>query len=89
MIVLDAIVVEAYSIHNVYNYLTPGYVALGVFAGVAAAWAISVVRSVAAERVDAHPSLAIGVVAAFLTFVPAALVAQNDTRVDRSDDYNC
>lgn len=88
LIVLDAIVVETYSIHNIYNYLTPGYVALSVFAGVAAAWVIAAVRRAAASRIDAHPSLIVGVVAACLALVPAALVARNYTRVDRSGDYS-
>ena len=40
---LDAAIVESYSIHNIYNYLTPGYLALCVMIGVAAAWMTSVI----------------------------------------------
>lgn len=87
LIVLNAIVVETYSIHNVYNYLTPGYLALCVLIGVAAAWLSGVVRRAASTRVDARPWVQAATIAACLSLLPSALVAKNFSRVDRGDDY--
>lgn len=87
LIVLDAIVVETYSIHNVYNYLTPGYMALCVLIGVAAAWTGDVVRRAAAGRTDVRPWLQAATLAACLSLLPAFLVAKNYGRVDHSNDY--
>lgn len=88
VVILDAVIVETYSIHNVYNYLTPGYLALCVFAGIAASWLVATARRAAAARIDAHPSLVVAAVAAGLALAPAALVARNYQRVDRSGDYS-
>ena len=88
MVVLDAVVVEAYSIHNIYNYLTPGYLALCVFAGVAAASLGDVIRRIAARRIDARPWLRAAAIAACFSLLPAALLVRNYSRVDRSADYN-
>ncbi len=87
LIVLDAIVVETYSIHNVYNYLTPGYLALCVLVGVAAAWLSEIVRRAASTRTDVRPWVQAATIAACLSLLPSALVAKNFSRVDRSDDY--
>src|SRR4051794_1413745 len=38
MLIIDAIIVETYSIHNIYNYLTPAYLVLCVLIGIAASW---------------------------------------------------
>ncbi len=86
LIVLDAIVVETYSIHNVYNYLTPGYLALCVLIGVAAAWLGEVTRRAAVRRTDVRPWLQAAAIGACLALLPAALVAKNYSRVDRSGD---
>ena len=45
LIVLDAAIVETYSIHNIYNYLTPAYLALAVLIGVGARVAASTRRA--------------------------------------------
>ena len=88
LIVLDAIVVETYSIHNIYNYLTPGYMALCVLIGIAAAWLGRMARRIAAERADVRPWLQAATIAACLSLLPAALVAKNYHRVDRSNDHS-
>ncbi len=87
LIALDAVVVETYSIHNIYNYLTPGYMALCVLIGVAAAWMAEVTRRAAAARTDVRPWLQAATVAACLSLLPAFLVAKNFNRVNRSGDY--
>ncbi len=86
LIALDALVVETYSIHNVYNYLTPGYLALCVLIGVAAAWISDITRRAAARRAGVRPWLHAAIIAACLSLLPAALVAKNFSRVDRSGD---
>jgi Protein of unknown function (DUF2723) len=88
LIVLDAVVVEAYSIHNIYNYLTPGYLALCVLIGLAAAWLISVVRRVAIAQQSVRPAMRIAAVAVVLALLPASMLAKNYDRVDRSNDYS-
>jgi hypothetical protein len=88
MLLLDAAVVETYAIHNVYNYLTPGYLALCVLIGVAASWAVDVVRGIAEERALVRPHLRVAAVAAILALLPAFLLFCNYDRVDRSADYN-
>ncbi len=85
--VLDAAVVETYSIHNIYNYLTPGYLALCVMIGIAAAWAMGVVRGVSLPEGAARPWVRVAAVGAVLALLPAALLAKNYTSVDRGDDY--
>ena len=87
LIVVDAIVVETYSIHNVYNYLTPGYMVLCVLVGVGAAWMGDVLRRAAAGRTDVRPWLQAATLAACLSLLPAFLVAKNYGRVDHSNDY--
>jgi len=88
LVVLDAMVVEAYSIHNIYNYLTPGYLALCVLIGVASAWAIDVVRRVAAAQDAVRPMLRVAAIGALLALLPLSLIAQNHARVDRTGDYS-
>lgn len=87
LIALDAVVVETYSIHNIYNYLTPGYLALCVLVGIAAAWVGDVARRAAAGRAEVRPWLQAATLAACFSLLPAALVAKNFSRVDRSGDY--
>jgi hypothetical protein len=88
LIGIDAVIVETYSIHNIYNYLTPGYLALCVLIGVAAAWVGEITRRAAARRVDVRPWLPAALLAACFSLLPAALVTKNYARVDRSDDYS-
>jgi hypothetical protein len=85
LVVLDALVVELYSIHNIYNYLTPGYLALCVLLGVGAAWIMGVVRR--AHAASVRPWLRAAALAALLGLLPLSLVAKNHTRLDRSADY--
>ncbi len=85
VVFLDALVVEAYSIHNIYNYLTPGYLALCVLVGVGAAWIIDVVRRADASSV--RPWLRTAALGSLLALLPLALLAKNHARVDRSSDY--
>jgi len=88
LLLADAALVETYSIHNIYNYLTPGYLALAVFAGIAIARG----REVALDREHAAPEIPawsrIAVVVALAFLLPAALIARNHARVDRSSDTN-
>ena len=88
LLVLDAVVVETYSIHNVYNYLTPGYMALCILIGIAAAWIADVARRASATRDAVRPWLQAATLAACLSVLPAFLVAKNFSRVDRSNDYS-
>ncbi len=88
LVALDALVVETYSIHNIYNYLTPGYLALCVLIGVAAAWISGVVSRAALAHGAVRPALRLAALALVLALLPAALVARNYTRVDRSGDYS-
>jgi len=85
--VLDAAVVETYSIHNIYNYLTPGYLALAVMVGVAAARIIDAARRASVGGSEVRPWLRAAAVAVMLALLPGALLARNFTRVDRSNDY--
>ncbi len=87
LVVLDAAIVETYSIHNIYNYLTPGYLALCVMVGVAAAWMLDVARRASVAGSETRPWLRVAAVAAMLALLPGALLAKNFTRVDRSGDY--
>jgi hypothetical protein len=86
IVVLDALVVETYSIHNIYNYLTPAYLALCILIGIGASWIIDVVRR--ADAASVRPWLRVAAVASLLAFLPLALVAKNYVRVDRSADYS-
>lgn len=86
LVLLDALVVETYSIHNIYNYLTPGYLALCVLIGVGAAWIIDVVRR--ADAASVRPWLRTAGLTALLALLPLALIAKNHARVDRSADYS-
>ncbi|MEX2247774.1 MAG: DUF2723 domain-containing protein [Dehalococcoidia bacterium] len=85
-LLLDAALVLTYSIHNVYNYLTPAYVVLAVLIGLAAARLIDEARRLA-ERSDVRPALAVALAVTLLALLPASLVAKNHARVDRSGDY--
>ncbi|TAK62056.1 MAG: DUF2723 domain-containing protein, partial [Dehalococcoidia bacterium] len=87
LMVLDAAIVETYSIHNIYNYLTPGYLALAVMIGVAAAWIIDVARRASLAGSQVRPWLRVAAVAVTLALLPGALLAKNFTHVDRSGDY--
>jgi hypothetical protein len=87
LIALDALVVEAYSIHNIYNYLTPGYLALCVLIGVASSSLLASVRNVA-SRLSVRPAIAATAAFGLLALMPAALFAKNYNRVDRSGDYS-
>ncbi len=87
LIVLTALIVETYAIHNVYNYLTPGYFALCVLIGVACSWVVEVVRKAEGGSVDVRPHVRIAGVAAVLALLPAFLLFRNYERIDRSDDY--
>jgi hypothetical protein len=84
---LDAVIVETYSIHNIYNYLTPGYLGLCVFIGIAAAWIIRVVRDAAVARHGVRPWIAASATGALLALLPASLLMANHARVDRGSDY--
>ena len=89
MIVLDAMVVQTYAIHNIYNYLTPGYLALCVFMGVAAAWAVERVQGGSGGRPSREPARCGGRScggARAVAGVPA--VSEPLQRVDQSGDYN-
>lgn len=88
LILLDAAVVETYSIHNIYNYLTPSYLAMCVLIGIAAAWMLDVIRSVAVAQQPVRPHLRVAMLAVLLALLPAALFAKNYDRVDRSGDYS-
>jgi hypothetical protein len=88
LLALDAVVVQAYGIHNVYNYLTPGYLALGVLIGVAVAWLARAVPRLAEERAGVRPHLSVAGVAALAVLLPAFLLFRNYERVDRGTDYN-
>jgi hypothetical protein len=88
LVILDAVAVEAYSIHNIYNYLTPGYLALCVLIGVACAWAIDVVRRIATAQNAVRPMLRAAALGALLALLPLSLIAKNHARVDRSGDYS-
>lgn len=83
---LDAIAVETYSIHNIYNYLTPGYFALAVLIGVATAWGSAIARD--AEIAALRPAMRGALVALVIALIPLSLFAKNHARVDRSGDYN-
>ncbi len=83
---LDALIVEAYSIHNIYNYLTPGYFALCVFIGVAGAWLIEAVRNLASAG-NVRPGVRALAAAGVLALLPGTLLARNYQRLDRSGDY--
>ena len=87
LLALDALIVEAYSIHNIYNYLTPGYLALCVFIGVAAAWLFEQARSLASAG-NVRPGVRALAAAGVLALLPAALLARNYERLDRSGDYS-
>ena len=88
LVLLDAAVVESYGIHNIYNYLTPGYLGLCVFIGVAAAWLAETVRRLAEERGGIRPHVSLAGMAAIIALLPAFLFFRNYERVDRSEDYN-
>ena len=88
LVLLDAAIVETYSIHNVYNYLTPGYLALCVMLGVGAAWMTAAARSTALARANVRPWLRAAIVSALLVLLPASLLVRNHSRVDRSGDYS-
>jgi hypothetical protein len=88
LVLLDAMIVETYSIHNIYNYLTPGYLALAVMVGVAAAWMIDVARRASAARSEVRPWLRVAAVVVVLALLPGALLVRNFGRVDRSGDYS-
>ncbi len=96
IIVLDAIVVETYSIHNIYNYLTPAYLVLCVLIGVAAAWLGETVRRAsvartrsltAARAASVRPWMRVAALGVCLALLPASLAMKNYDRVDRSGDY--
>ena len=88
LVLLDAAVVEAYGIHNIYNYLTPGYLALCVFIGIGASWVIATARRAAEARMSVRPHVSVAGIAAVLALLPAFLFFRNYDRVDRSADYN-
>jgi hypothetical protein len=88
VIALDACIVVTYSIHNIYNYLTPAYAVLCVLIGVACAWIIAVVRDAFARRMAPAGQAPTALVAALLLLLPAALAARNHAEVDRSADYS-
>lgn len=87
LFVLDAVVVLSYSIHNVYNYLTPAYAVLAVCIGAGAAWMRMTVRKALSGNLAIAPWVAPFAVYALLLAIPASLLVQNHARVDRSDDY--
>ncbi len=85
MLAFDAAIVLTYSIHNIYNYLTPAYLVLCVLIGVAAAEMLRVVRRGAGVRV--RPPLAVAAAGVALALIPIALWSMNDARVSRHGDY--
>lgn len=52
LVVLTALIVETYAIHNIYNYLTPGYFALCVLIGIACSWVVDVVQKAGFDSTD-------------------------------------
>jgi hypothetical protein len=87
LVALDAVVVETYGIHNIYNYLTPGYLALCVLLGVGCAWMPEAIDRISRGR-DAAPAwVRTGLLACLLALLPASLIAKNHAKVDRSNDY--
>lgn len=87
LVVLTALIVETYAIHNVYNYLTPGYFALCVLIGVTCSWVVEVVRKAEGGSIDVRPHVRVAGVAAVLVLLPAFLLFRNYERIDRSEDY--
>lgn len=86
IVALDVAIVLTYSIHNVYNYLTPAYFALALLIGVAAAWIMERARR-ADGGIDLAPWPRVAITGAVLALLPAWLAASNFARVDRSGDY--
>jgi hypothetical protein len=95
VLAFNALIVVTYSIHNIYNYLTPGYAVLCVLIGVACARIGAFVRDAgwgdasepAPFRSSADHARLGFIVSALFLLLPLALVARNYGSVDRSDDY--
>jgi len=87
LLAADAAIVLTYSIHNVYNYLTPAYVALALLAGLGAARINAWARGASLDALRIRPALRSLAVAVALAAVPALLVARAYEDVDRSADY--
>ncbi len=92
LLALDAAIVLTYSIHNIYNYLTPAYLMLCVLIGVGASELLAAVRHGAGVRVPGRacrrPRVAVTAAAVALALIPAALFLKNDARVSRYGDYS-
>jgi hypothetical protein len=87
VLALDVLIVVTYSIHNIYNYLTPAYAVLAVLVGVGCAQITEFLRQdVGSERRLERRWMA-GAVAVTFLLLPAALLVRNYERVDRSDEY--
>jgi hypothetical protein len=86
LIACTALVVETYAIHNIYNYLTPGYFALCVLIGVACSRLLTLALS-SDLKLNVRPHVRVALAAAMCSLLPAVLFARNYDRVDRSDDY--
>jgi hypothetical protein len=79
LLALNALIVVTYSIHNIYNYLTPGYAIACVLIGVGCARVSEFARGSSRAIALLLP--------ASLLLLPAALLARNYESLDRSGDY--
>jgi hypothetical protein len=80
--------VLSYSIHNIYNYLTPGYIVIAVLIGIGASALMRSVRAVPGHVLPARPVLRTAAVGLMLMLLPAMLFTQHYAAVDRSDDHS-
>ena len=87
LVLLDAVVVETYSIHNIYNYLTPGDLALCVMIGVAVSTRTAIAQRLTTVSLARSLQVRPAVIGGLFLLLPLALMAMNHGRVDRSDDY--
>ncbi len=101
VLAVDALVVVTYSIHNIYNYLTPAYAVLCILIGLACAHITITLRELSPQVAPARHSRLHGsatrasprsshvalLTSAVFLLLPAALLVRNFDRVDRSEDY--
>ncbi len=89
---LVGFVALTYRIHNVYNYLIPGYLVLGIWMGCGAKALLSFGLQLSDVRrlrwAQSGQYLFSPLAAALLLLLPAWLAAHNLSRVDRSNDYS-
>jgi hypothetical protein len=84
---LNAALVLTYSIHNVYNYLTPAYIIGAVLIGVGCAHVLALLRERGAASRTSRSLILPALAGVLMLLLPAALVMRNVERVDRSEDY--